>query len=196
MTTRFGLAVLLGTVASCGGATTSTNFPGKGDVVNAQAKWCESLSKIHSGAGQAWPHTADCKAALPTASAAYLNGMNKCFAQRIEQYGDAAPDNTQIVTECDDEVLVNMPLDEATGRDVVAARCERMDKCEKIPVAECKTGFDKLEGAQKATLTTKYNPAALSEIADCLRSESCTADEEKAKEDCYSKSASRLLWFP
>jgi hypothetical protein len=71
-----------------------------------------------------------------------------------------------------------------------------MHKCEKVEVAECKAGVDKLETAQKALLTSIYNAPALHEIADCLGSSSCTEDEEKARDACYKPLAEKLLWFP
>lgn len=179
---------------SCTGAT-SSSFPGKPDVQKAQAEWCSSLAK-QSGGGGSWEHTAACKAAVPTASAAYLRGMTKCFTTRLEQAGDQAPDHSQIVVDCNDEVVVGLPADDGSGNEVIAARCERMLKCEKVPVAECKTAVEKLESSQRAMFTTTYNAAALHEISECLASTGCTDDEEKARDACYKPAADKLLWFP
>ena len=179
---------------SCGGGAPGGSVPGTPDVQKAQAEWCASLAK-QSG-GESWEHTAACKSAATTASAAYLRGMTKCFTNRLEQAGDQAPDHSQIVVDCNDEVVVGLPADDGTGNEVIAARCERMLKCEKVPVAECKTAVDKLESSQRAMFTTTYNAAALHEIADCLASASCSDDEEKARDTCYKPAADKLLWFP
>jgi hypothetical protein len=190
------MAVLVASVGACGGGVAGGgNYPGKSDVIAAHGAWCDSLAK-YLGGGKEWPHLAECKSGSTSASAAYLRGMSRCFGPRIESLGDQAPDNQQVVSECNDQVTTAMPVDENVGREVLAARCDRMKKCEKVEIADCKTGVDKLESAQKALLTTIYNAPALHEIADCLSSSSCTEDEEKARDACYKPLADKLLWFP
>jgi hypothetical protein len=181
---------LLSLASGCGGS--SANFPDRDGVVAAQAKWCDALAKLN-GAGGTWEHLAECKSTYPSASAAYLRGMTKCFPARKEQ--NNAPDNTQIVGECNDEVTIAIPDD--TGRsEAITARCERMERCEKVSLADCKTGVDHLEGAQRALFTTVYNQAALHTAADCLSSASCTDNEDAARTSCYKPLAQKLLWFP
>lgn len=180
--------------AACGGAP--ANYPDKSDVVAAQAAWCQSLAKIE-GAGDGWEHMADCKDVYPTASSAYLRGMTKCFSERLQSEGNDAPDKAQVIADCTDEVMVKMPGDEASGREIIEARCQRMQRCESVPVDECKTAVMKLEASQRALFTITYNGAALHEIADCLASSSCSSDDEEAARDaCYKPAAEKLLWFP
>jgi hypothetical protein len=181
--------------ASCGGGASGSKFPDGPDLVKAQAEWCQMLGKVEAG-GAAWEHDSSCKSATPTSSPAYLRGMTKCFATRIESAGDSAPDRGALTAECNEEVVIKLSADGALASDVIAARCERMEKCEKVAPSDCKTGVDKLETAQKVMLTTTYNAPALDEIADCLRSKSCGDDEEKVRDACYEEQANDLLWFP
>ena len=185
--------LLLPVLAACGGAGAS--YPDRSDVNAAQAAWCDSLAKLN-GAPGAWEHLAACKAAYPSSSGQYLRGMTTCFTKRREAGGDKGPDQSQTVAECHEEVTVNMRADDAAGREAVEARCARMERCEKVAVADCKAGFAKLESAQRAALTSAYNRGALHTIAECLESESCTADEDAAREACYKKVGDKLLWFP
>lgn len=189
-----GIAALVASACGGGGGA-SASFPGSADVAKAQAEWCGSLAKVIGG-GDKWEHLADCKAARSTASAPYLRGMTKCFAARLESAGDQAPDHSQIVVDCNDEVVVGLPADDVLGKEVIDARCDRMSRCEKVAVAECKTAVEKLESSQRAMFTVTYNAGALHEIAECLASASCTDDEEKARDACYKPSADKLVWFP
>ena len=187
-----GLALLV--VAGCGGGA-SGNFPERPDVTQAEAGWCKALAKIQ-GKEEGWEHMAECKAFRTTASAAYLRGMTKCFFSRLESLGDSAPDQTQIATECNDEVTLGLPADDLAGRDVITARCERMQRCEKVTSEDCRAGVEKLESAQRALFTTTYNSGALRDVADCLSSKSCSDNEEAARDACYKPAADKLLYFP
>jgi hypothetical protein len=178
-------------VASCGGAAAA--FPDGAGVTKAQGDWCASLAKL-AGAAGTWEHLGACKAAFPTASAAYLAGMTKCYAEK--KAAENAPDNSHIVQDCTDHVTINMTFDEAAGRDVLKARCDRAERCEKVPAADCKAGIDKLENAQRVLFTNVYNRAALQAVAECLSSASCAENEEAARDACYKPSADKLLWFP
>ena len=186
-----GIAALL--VAACGGGGAS--YPDSSDVKTAQATWCQALAKLN-GSGDAWEDLGACKGAYPTASAAYLRGMTRCFTARHEAAGEDAPDNSQLITECNDEVTVEMSADGPGSKEVIEARCQRAERCEKVSAADCKTAVDKLETAQRVVLTTTYNAGALHAIADCLSSSSCSDDEEAARDSCYKPSFEKLLWFP
>ena len=74
----------------------------------AQSAWCEALAKSEGG-GPAWQHMNTCKGAYPTASAAYLRGMTKCFFERVaeaQEGGDAAAvDRSQMLGDCNDKCL-------------------------------------------------------------------------------------------
>jgi len=191
------LAAALGTatlVAACSGGGPA-NYPDKNGVTTAQAEWCGTLEKVTKETGP-WGRAGECKGAFPTASAAYLKGMAKCFFERVQRDGDSAPDNTTVVDECNNEAVAYMVGDEGSGAEVIDARCKRMERCEKVAVAECKAAIEKLESATRAELTTKYNAAALHEVADCLGSASCTDDEDSARGACYKPVAEKLLWFP
>lgn len=180
--------------AACSGGGPAS-YPDRNGVVAAQAEWCDMLGKIRKEEG-AWPRLGECKAAFPTASAPYLKGMTKCFFERVQREGDAAPDNTLIVEECNNEAVAYMQGDEAAGAEAIESRCKRMERCEKVAVPECKMAIEKLESATRAEITTKYNAAALHEVAECLSSASCTDDEDSARAACYKPVADRLLWFP
>jgi hypothetical protein len=200
MNRTFSLAVLAFSatfvpVACGGGGAGGAAFPGKPDVVAAQAAWCESMAKLQ-GSPDKWEHMSDCKGADSSASAAYLRAMTACFKTRVEAAGDAPPDNSQIVVECNEEVAQQLPLDQGMGKEVLDARCARMLRCEKVADEDCRAGIDKLESAQRALFTTTYNPPALHEVADCLESKGCTDDEEAARDACYKPEADKLLWFP
>jgi hypothetical protein len=180
-------------LGACSGGPAS--FPDRDAVTAAQAVWCDELARVLGG-GPKWEHLAACKDAYPTASPGYLRLMAKCFIRRLEAAGDEAPDHTQLIADCNEEVTVNLTEDEAAAQDVVDARCARMLRCETVPVVECKTAFAKLETAQRAMFTTIYNAGGRHEIADCLDSASCTDNEEAGREACYQPVAEKLLWFP
>ena len=171
------------------------SYPDKSGVVQAQAQWCASLAKL-SGAENTWEHMADCKAAYPASSAEYLTAMTKCFATRWEDDPENAADQARLVGDCTDEVTMRLPADGPGTAEVLNARCDRMKRCEEVSVEDCRTGVMKLETAQKAIFTTTYNAAALHEIAGCLDSDSCTEDEEAARQKCYQPFTETLLWFP
>lgn len=187
-----GLLFLAPLFAACGGAA---SYPDRSDVTAAQAVWCDGLAKLN-GAPGTWDHLAACKAHYPTASGVYLRAMTTCYAKRKEAAGDKYTDNSLMIAECAEEVSLNMRPNDAAGVEAITARCERMNKCEKVPVAECKAAVAKLDGSQRATLTAIYNGAALHTIAECLGSSSCTADEDAAREACYKPVAEKMLWFP
>lgn len=179
--------------AACAGGPAS--YPDRNGVVAAQAAWCDMLGKLHNEPGE-WSRLAECKAAYPTASAPYLKGMTECFFERVQQDGENAPDNTTIVDECNAKAVAFMTGDESSGAEAIDARCKRMERCEKVAVPECKTAIDKLESGTRAEITTKFNRAALHEVADCLSSASCTDDEDSARGACYKPANEKLLWFP
>jgi hypothetical protein len=177
----------------CGGS--GARAPDGSQVTAAQAEWCQALAKLN-GAPDTWEHLSACKDVYPTASAAYLHGMTKCMVTRREAAGDKAPDQSQIIQDCNDEVTVTMTADEAETREVIDARCKRAERCEKVAVAECKAAVDKLQASQRALFTTTYNAGARHSIAECLSSKSCSDNEEEARDACYKPAADKLLWFP
>jgi hypothetical protein len=181
-------------VSACSGGGPAS-YPDKKGVVAAQAEWCGMLEKLRKEPGE-WSRAGECKGAFPTASAPYLKGMAKCFFERVQRDGDSAPDNTTIVDECNTEAVAYMQGDESSGAEAIDARCKRMERCEKVAPAECKMAIEKLESGTRAEITTKYNAAALHEVAECLSSASCTDDEDSARAACYKPVADKLLWFP
>jgi len=169
-------------------------YPGKADVVKAQAKWCDGLASLHGG--EDWEHLGDCKGEHPTASAAYLAGMSECFPRRLEDLGEADPDMDLVLQDCETEVSVNLPLEDEAGVQAMKARCQRAKRCEDIPEEDCMETLQSMESAQRATFTMMYNAHALAKISDCLASSSCQDDEEAGREACYADHAESLLWFP
>lgn len=181
-------------LAACSGGAPAS-YPDAKNVAAAQAAWCDTLAKMRKEPGE-WGRLAECKAASPTASGPYLKGMAKCFFERVQRDGDSAPDNTIIVEECNGEAVAFMTGDESSGGELIEARCQRMERCEKVSPAECKAAIERLDGGTRAEITTKYNRAALHEVAECLASASCTDDEDSARAACYKPAADKLLWFP
>lgn len=186
-------AVLPLSLAACGGG--GAGYPDRGDVTAAQASWCQALAKL-DGKGDDWKSMSACKSAYPTASAAFLRGVTKCYVARREAAGDTAPDNNQILADCTDDVTVNMSADTSAGREALAARCIRMERCEKVAIPECTKAIDKLEGATRVLISTRFNGAALHQVAECLGSASCAANEDEPREACYRPVSEKLLWFP
>jgi hypothetical protein len=189
-----GSLALITSFAACGGGL-SASFPDASTVVSGEAIWCKGLAKAH-GEGDKWSHMSACQAAFPSSSSAYLKGMAKCFPDRVTQAGEKAADNQQLITDCNDTVTAGMNADDANFQELIEARCKRAERCEKTPFGECKTAFSHLETAQKATLTSVYNYAALHEIASCLGSASCSDNEDEARAACYKPQSDKLLWFP
>lgn len=186
-------ASMLGSLTAC--SERPTSFPDRDGVIAAQAEWCAALAKLQR-AGASWEHLNACKAAYPTSSPTYLRAMTSCFSRRMEAATESSPDRSQIILECNDEVAVKINPDEPTAKQVLDSRCARMARCEKIPVADCKTAFSKLEAAQRVMFTTIYNGAGRYEIIDCLDNASCTDNEEAGRQACYKPTSDALLWFP
>ena len=178
---------------ACGGGPAGASWPGAADVAKAQSGWCAMLAEK-----KALPEgdKGACEGADVTGSAAYVRLMTKCIAGRLDAAAEDAVDHRQMAADCTDAVTLELPLDQGEGKEVLAARCDRMVRCEKVTLDECKVGVEKLESAQRAIFTTTYNHAALSEVADCLGSKGCTDDEDAAREACYTPVRERLLWFP
>lgn len=186
------IAAILGSACTSG---LGASYPDQSSVAQAQTAWCDMLNKIRKEPGD-WSRYGECKGAYPTASAPYLKGMTECFFERVQAEGDNAPDNTTIVDECNGKAVAFMHGDESSGAEAIDARCKRMERCEKVAPAECKQAIEKLESGTRAEITTKFNRAALHEVADCLASASCTDDEDSARGACYKPVAEKLLWFP
>lgn len=185
-------AALLGAACSGGGPA---SYPDKSGVVKAQAEWCDMLAKIRKEPGE-WSRLGECKGYYPAASAPYLKGMTECYFERVQAEGDQAPDNMTLVDECNSKAVAFMMGDEASGAELIESRCKRMERCEKVAPDECKTAIEKLESGVRAEITTKYNRAALHDVAECLSSASCTDDEDSARAACYKPANEKLLWFP
>jgi hypothetical protein len=177
--------------AACGPASA----PDQPAVAAAQASWCQALAKMN-GAGASWDKMGECKGASVTASPAYLRGMAKCFPHSKEMLGDKAPDNTQLLAECRDKVMVDLRVDDAAAQEAIDAHCERANRCEKAAIPECVAAVKRLESSQRAMYYGIYNGRGLHEIASCLKSSACGADEDQAREACYKPISEKLLWFP
>jgi hypothetical protein len=190
--TSLAAAAVLAAACSGGGPA---SFPDKDGVVKAQSDWCAMLAKLRKEPGE-WSRLNECKGFYPAASAPYLKGMSECFFERVQAEGDQAPDNSTIVEECNAKAVAFMIGDEASGAELIDARCKRMERCEKVAPAECKTAIEKLESGTRAEITTKFNRAALHDVAECLSSASCTDDEDSARAACYKSANDKLLWFP
>lgn len=176
-------------------ACTPAAYADRSAVESAQKGWCDSLAKLN-GAPGTWEHLAACKAAYPTSSAPYLRAMTKCFAQRKEAGGAKSADAGHIVAECNDEVSIKMNVDDAAFGEAIDGRCERAQRCEKVPIPECVAAVKKLDSSQRALLYGQYNTTALHSVADCMKSSACGADEDASRAACYKPVEGKLLWFP
>jgi len=181
--------------AACGGGA---NYPDRPDLTKAQAGWCDALAKSE-GPGGAWDRMTECRNAVPAASPSYVASMTKCYFERVEeakQAGDpAAADRALLLSECNEKALVDLPMTGPGVDEVVDARCNRAVRCEKVDFTECKAAMKRLEPAQQAMFTTRYNASTLHDIASCL-SGGCDDNEEQAQADCYKDAEDKLLWFP
>jgi hypothetical protein len=185
------LRPLLGALVLASAACGPANFPDKGAVAAAHDGWCQALAKAYGGA--AWEPLGACKSATPTASAAYLRGMAKCFPARK---AGSDKDAGILIAECKDEVMSKLTIDEATVKEAVDARCERAARCEQANVPECIAAAKKVDPFQRATLYGLYNAAAIHTISECLRGSSCGSDENSAQEACYKTPVDKLVWTP
>lgn len=190
-----GSRLFAGAAAAALASCTPASSADRSAVESAQKAWCDSLAKL-SGAPGTWEHLGACKGAYPTSSAAYLRGMTKCFAQRKESYGPSGPDTGHIVAECNDEVTIKMAIDDSAFREAIDGRCERAQRCEKVPIPECVAAVKKLDSSQRALFYGMYNSAALHEVATCMKGSRCGADEDAGRNACYKPVEGKLLWFP
>ena len=182
------LGALVVALAACGPA----NYPDQPAVVAAQGSWCQALAKAYGG-GAAWEPLGACKSATPTASAAYLRGMAKCFPARKE---GSDKDAGILIAECKDEVVGKLTIDEAAVKEAIDARCERAARCEQASIPECITAAKKVDPFQRAQLYGLYNAAAIHKISECLRSSACGAEEYATQEACYKTPVDKLFWTP
>lgn len=200
MHVRFALAPLaiattVALVASACAGPPPAATPDTDAVVRAQAQWCSMLARV-AGNETGWSDLDTCKAARPAGSAAFIKLAAKCYEERTQTYGENAPDTRLLADECKDEVVFKLPDDGGKSRFVLDARCERMTRCEKVPMDECKGALDRLEPSQLSVFTTMFNLTALNEIKACLDSEDCTTDEDAVRTKCYEEPSQKLLWFP
>ncbi|MCC6523911.1 MAG: hypothetical protein IT373_14730 [Polyangiaceae bacterium] len=203
---RWSAPVLLGVAVLALGACPSRPavYPDDDAVALAQKEWCRMLGRmeleresrpVHEVSG-GWRHQAACEAARPSASADFLARVTPCYERHLREGGDAALDGQAILADCAEQILVVADPGDTSGLDLVQARCERAERCEKVPLADCLRTFAALSGGQRAGLTTMYSLAAQSEIAACLRDGACAKKgEDAARDACYAPARKRRVWF-
>lgn len=202
---RGGIVAVLaavGALAACG-AGKPASFPDQDHVATAQKAWCAILGEMevaretkHLGQVESgWRHAAACDAAYPTGSADFIARMTPCYRKHLEAGGDDALDSGAIMAQCTEEILLGADPGDTSGFDVVLARCEREERCEKVPQADCLQAFASLDGPSRTLFTSMYNLKAQGEIAACLRSERCTKDEDHARAACYAPAERKRVWF-
>ncbi len=184
-------SLLLGALVGAAVACAPASFPDKDAVAAAHQGWCRALAKAYGG--DSWDQMGACKAHAPTASAAYLRGMAKCFPGRK---AGSDKDAGILVAECKDEVMGKLTIDEAAVKEAVDARCERAARCEQANVPECIASAKKVDPFQRATLYGLYNASAIHQISECLRGSACGSDENAAQEACYKAPVDKLVWTP
>ena len=198
------LATSLSLAASACGSPAS--FPGRPEVTAAQGEWCDSLAKI-SGYGAAWEPLDDCKAAVPSASPAYLRAMTRCLAQgpfahfveidppvRMEALSRTSEVHRQMVRDCHEEVAANLGPDPKASEAAISKLCRRAELCGGS-APSCRDEVAKRAEPERAFITAVYNEGSRGEIAACLDG-GCQAEDKEAREGCFRVAKERLLWFP
>ena len=181
--------------SACAGA----NYPDRPDVAKAQEGWCQALAKS-AGSDASWDRMSDCRGASMAASPGFIAGMTKCFSEQHEAAASAndpsADDRSQIIANCRDKVLIELPASSPGMDELIDEKCKRAVRCEKnIEFDACKKTMLSLEPAQLAMFTTVYNGGALHEVSRCL-SGGCESNEEDALSKCYEEVNERLIWLP
>lgn len=181
---------------ACGGRGAS--YPDGDKVRNAQKAWCQALGEIAEGKGKAtsWSELASCEGAYPTGSREFVASMAKCIALQASDQGVGTFDPGQTVDDCTEQVVqgfdVRAPLDPA----LLDARCERLERCQDVPAAECKGAFEAMAPPEQARAARMYNLGAQSSIASCLSSSSCGDDPDAKTAECYVDAFDERVWLP
>ncbi len=186
------LGTALGAAACSGAAARRTDTP----IVKAGlGAWCDTLARVR-GESASWDRLAECKSADTASSGAYLELMGRCYERELTRLGKDAPDSQKVLADCSSEVVPSIQLRPGSDSVVVAARCERAERCEKVTKADCLSGIESMSTFSRAAFSAAYNEGALDEIAACLRGSACGDDEDKARARCYDELSPRMLWFP
>lgn len=170
--------------------------PDHDKVAKAQKSWCAMLAKVDGDALKAWRHRDACLDAYPTASAAFLERLGRCYAGALEKYGEGAPDSGAIIDECSREVLGGADPGDVTRTELYQARCARQERCLKVSRDVCDGAWGRLDGMTQAMLTAKYNLRGQADIAACLDDESCEEDDAEVESACYDAAHAKLVWLP
>ena len=110
-----------------------------------------------------------------------------------EEFGENAPDDGALVSDCTETVLAGAEPGNVSKSPVVRARCERSERCDKLPMKNCLATFSQLDGMQRAVFTSLYNLRAQNEIAGCLSDSDCGPEPEDA---CLKKWYDQRVWLP
>jgi hypothetical protein len=183
-----GHALVLALVFSC--KPSQVNYPDDGKVASSQKQWCAALARV---SGDGWQHQNECETAHPSGSAAFLSKMAECYRKRHEEFGENAPDDGALVSDCTETVLAGAEPGNVSKSPVVKARCERSQRCDNLPVKNCFATFSSLDGMQRAVFTSLYNLRAQNEIAGCLSDSDCGQEPEDA---CLKKWYDQRVWLP
>lgn len=171
-----------------------TSFPDAPKVEDAQTKWCAVMEK--HAKDDLYAYNAKCLTAAPTSSAAFLARMADCVDGHLEGLGDQAPDFGALIQNCTEEVLYSSDPGDVSNSPAIKARCQRMERCEKVEPSECLSAIGSLDGAQRSSLSAMYNLHAQAKIGDCLRESDCTKDEDSARDACFAPQRAKRVWMP
>ncbi|HHH11072.1 MAG TPA: hypothetical protein ENK23_03245, partial [Sorangium sp.] len=163
--------LLLGLVGPLACRRPEPKFPDDVGVAEARAKWCAMINK-HRSDGTATV-LAECEAFYPAASAPFLNKMVGCYDKLLNEYGDDAPDSVTLIDNCTQQVLGGADPGDVSDTPAVKARCERMLRCQQVPIAACNKSFAEVDGMSRAVLSNMYNLKAQAEVAACLNDTAC-----------------------
>lgn len=189
---RGSLAWGLLAAAACKPALPSS-YPDTPRVAAAQKKWCAMLAGV---LGDRFDWRPECEAATPTGSAAFITAMARCYQRQLAELRQGAPDSGALVAMCSDEILAAAEPGQVSHGAVIEARCARMQRCQQIEPATCRTAFEQLDGMQRATFTSMYNLRAQALVARCLDETPCSEDEDRAHADCYDGVFKGRVWLP
>lgn len=185
------LALVLGCTPSA-----PAKYADHGNVSRAQAGWCAMLAELDGEKIDAWRHRAECRAAFPSASAAFLERFTQCYGSAKKELGASAPDSGAILSDCSQQILGAAEPGDVSGTELYQARCARQERCQAVSADVCRGAWDRLDGMTQSLLSSKYNLRAQAEIAGCLTDKACEDDEAAAEAACYDAAHARVMWLP
>lgn len=191
MTTPLAVALL---AVACAPAKPAT-YADHDQVTKAHEAWCGMLADLDGETLEGWQYASECLADYPTASAAYLTPLTKCYGKTMKELGDDAPDSAAVIEQCTLDIMAAANPGDVTGTDLFQARCERQLRCQQVEADVCLGAWNRLDPTAQALMTSMFNLRAQANVASCLREAPCEEDPEADLEVCYRKAEGRRVWL-